>query len=435
MIGYAFVNNEWFICKFEHNNLFITKTKCNKPRIIIEEIKIPENMIFVVCENGSLYYFDKTSSMETKLFSEYYQCMYENLNYYVMKNNYTNFSFGKIRKISLVGGIISAMLQLIDPFKITLCLDSKNISVLFNIKQETSTDLCLLEHGNLILNGDKKFTKYSIDIEFNETNDLSFVYKIIYKMYDFIRFINCDFAPYIQEVEIYTDVLKLDYIDNKINHHFSKITNYNYISNVKDKVENILNYIFTHENCKFNFLSLLDKSEIKFEETNILAEVIDAISPQYDTSLNDSIAEEINIYRTLKGKIKETIANFEKENNLTIDDDKKYFMLGFVEMSKFRQKVEYLLSCYNKYADVYNSFYITLSEDIVKKMSKDIQTERNKIHGNCDVEVKGYIYEVQYVLFGLLIYISNMCDLSYSEIFNLFHKTFECRIQKAIIDK
>lgn len=87
------------------------------------------------------------------------------------------------------------MLQLIDPLKITLCLDSKNISVLFNIKQETSTDLCLLEHGNLILNGDKKFTKYSIDIEFNETNDLSFVYKIIYKMYDFTRFINCDFAP------------------------------------------------------------------------------------------------------------------------------------------------------------------------------------------------------------------------------------------------
>lgn len=34
MIEYAFINNNWLLCKFENNDLYTLKTKCNKPRII-----------------------------------------------------------------------------------------------------------------------------------------------------------------------------------------------------------------------------------------------------------------------------------------------------------------------------------------------------------------------------------------------------------------
>lgn len=437
MIGYVYVNKEWFMCKFEDNDLFITKTKCDKPRIIDGNLEFPSNIIFAMCEDDLFYYFDKSSSVEIKPFSEYYQFIYKNINYFVLRGVYRDFSFGKINKISLVNGTISVMLQLMKPIDVMeFKYKSKKIKIIFNKRQETSMDFCALECGNMLLEDNKIRTKYSIDVEFEETDNIPFVLSVIYKVYDFIRFVNCSYRPYIKTIEVYTSSFTLDYTDKDINCDSLSVGNYSYINNVRNNVCDILNYIFEHDKCKFDFLSLLNKRELKFEDTNILAEVIDAISPQYDPKLNNPISKEIELYKKLKDKIEDTINQFEIENE-KLDADKKNFILNLVEMSKFRQKVEYLLSCYNEFAKEHSSNYVILSENEIIALSKDIQTERNKIHGESydkkgkikHVEPARYFVEVQYVLFGLIIYISKECKLSWPEIFNLFNSAFSYRIK------
>lgn len=438
MIGYAYVNKEWYMCKFDDNDLFITKTKCNKPRIVDNDLEIPSNIIFVMCEDGLFYYFDKSSSVEIKPLSEYYQFVYKSINYFVLKGVYQNFSLGMINKISLVDGTISVMFQLLKPMNIMeFEYKSKKVKIIFNKRQENSMDFCALEYGNVLLEDNKICTKNSIDVEFEATNDIPFVLSVICKVYDFIRFVNCSYRPYIRTIEVYTSSFILEYADKNINYNSLSVGNYSYIGNINDKnIGNIFDYVLKHDECKFDFLSLLNKHELKFEDTNILAEVIDAISPQYDPKLNDPIAKEIVLYEKLKDKIKDTINEFEIENE-KLDAGKKDFIQSLVEMSKFRQKVEYLLSCYNEFAKEYSSNYIILSENEIIAISKDIQTERNKIHGeSCDkkkkakkVEPACYLAEAQYVLFGLILYISKECQLSSSEIFNLFNSVFINRIK------
>lgn len=438
MIGYAYVNKEWYMCKFEDNDLFITKTKCHRPRIIDKDLEVPSNIIFAMCEDDKFYYFDKSSTIEIKPLSEYYQAVYQNINYFVLNGVYQDFSFDKINKISLVDGTISVMLQLMKPIDIMeFEYKSKKIKIIFNKRQETSMDFCALECGNMLLEDNKIRTKYSIDVEFEETDNIPFVLSIIYKVYDFIRFVNCSYRPYIKTIEVYTSSFTLEYIDKDINCNSLSVGNYSYIGNINNKnIGNIFDYVLKHDECKFDFLTLLNKHELKFEDTNILAEVIDAISPQYDPKLNNPIAKEIGLYKNLKDKIEDTINQFEIENE-KLDDNKKNFILSLVEMSKFRQKVEYLLSCYNEFAKKYSSNYVILSENDIIALSKDIQTERNKIHGESHdkkgkikyVEPTRYFVEVQYVLFGLIIYISKECKLSWTEIFNLFNSAFSYRIK------
>lgn len=427
MIGYSFVHDEWYVCKFERTNLYILKTKCEKPRIINGDINAPANIIVAIFEDGRIYYFDKTSTIEIIPCSEYYEYLYCDINYFVLDGQVTNLSFGKIGKVSFVGGVISPMLQLMDSMEFSLLYQSKQLKVLFNKSAVNNEDSCDTDCGKLILESKNYSTKYSIDIEFDETDNFDFIYAVINKMYDFIKFINYDYQPSIQKIEVQDAARVLSYHDRTINYDCAIVSSFSYLGNIKSKIENVLKYVLENECEKFDFLSLLEKKEILFAETNVLAEAIESIVDDRDCNFSGELKQEIDLYVKLKAEIKKTIDNFEKENS-TIDNNKKSFILSLVEMSRFRQKVECLFLEYNKFAQNYPSFYSNISESDIKAISKDIQTERNNIHGNnCHVDSDKYFIEVQYVLFGLLIYISKKCQLDDSEIFNLYNKLFKYR--------
>lgn len=434
MLGKSYVNGGWFLCKFEKGNLYILKTLCSKPFIFHEEINIPPNLIIGFFEDGQILYFDASSSIEINLASEFYHSIYENINYFKSTGLYPDYSFNKASKISLTGGIVSTMLQLMEPTSVDIQYNSKDIKISFNKTQEKNNDSCVLGYGTLMLESEKLYTKYSIDIEFEETNDFKFVINTIYKVYNFLKLFNCNDSPCLQQIEIRTNNFTLNYFDTNINYNCSKIGNYNLIVNIKDNLAKFLQYFFINP-YKFDFLNLLNKNELNFNDTNILTEAIESIAPQYDRNLDDCISREIKMYEKLKETLKSTINQFETNNKFKIDTQKRTFILKLVELSRFRQKIEYLLFCYNKFADTYQQ-YIKLTNKQIQNISKNMQKERNNIHGINEVETpQGYIYEVQYVLFGLILHICFECSLSFSEIFNLYDNVFKNRLHQQKINK
>lgn len=428
MVGYAYIDNNWHVCLFENRKLFILKTRCNRPIALIGDVNIPSNLIFALCEDNFAYYFDTSSSTKTQLFSEYYEYVYSDINYFVLEDVTGDCSLGKIKKISLVGGIIPAMLQSRDVLEFSLPYKSKQLKIIFNRRKENVNDVCDIGIGKMILDSESNLTKYSIDVEFDATDDLGFVYYIINRLYDLVRFINCDYQPYIQKIEVQVETKTLHYFNRNINYDCVKVANHNSIGNIRNKVENTLKFVLKNEKIKYDFLGLLEKKEINFAETNILAEAIESIVDHSDCNFSGELKQEVDLYVKLKAEIKKTIDNFEKENG-ALDNDKKNSILSLIEMARFRQKVEYLLLEYNKFAQNYPSFYSDISEFDIKAISKDIQTERNNIHGNnCHVDPPKYFLEVQYVLFGLIIYIAKKNRLDDSEIFNLYNDSFKHRL-------
>ena len=429
MLGKILIDNDWHICKFEDKNLYILKTSCESPLLINKDnITLPNHIYISLLDNGQIYYFDSNSSIEIRLNSEIYHSMFENINYFALSSLTKEYSLNNVRKISFVGGIVAPMLQLLENISFNLDYKSSPIKIFFNKQQESVEDLCRLDFGYLMLETNNTIVKYSIDIEFDNNNDFGFIYSVIYKIYDFIRLINCDAQPCIFKIEVVTNNFKVDYFDKIINYNCDAVYNFNMIANVKSKLGKILNSIFGKD-YKFDFLECLNRNEILFEDMNMLSQAIDSISPQYDLGLKNSISTEIEKWKKLKDKIKDTINEFEKDNG-KIDSNKKSFILGLIEMSKFRQKIMYLLNEYNKFAEQYSK-YITLSEKQIIEISKDISDERNNIHGNNNhISPNKLIHEIQYILMGLLVFIFLDYGLSYFEIFNLLDSTFHCRIQQ-----
>ena len=433
MLGKIYIDNGWSLCKFDGNDLYILKIRCEKPSIISNRVDLPNNLLIAICEDNCIYYFNIASSIEIKLFSEYYYCCYENINYFVLDGLYFDYSIRNINKVSFVGGTISAMLQLMENNETNngyeIIYASKKLNITFNTSTVENSDSCKLEYGNLLLYSQNVYTKYSIDISFENTKDISFILDVISKIYDFIKFINCNNSPCIQKIEISTDTFILNYFDKSINYNCDKINSYNYLSNVKNHIGTALNF-FLNNSLKFDFLSLLEKNSIDFESTNILSQAIESIVLDNDIECGKILNTKIEKYYELRKEINNTIINFEIANNCKIDNDDRNFILTAVKIPTFRQKVETLLNCYNYYVKNYNKYYYPLNENSIHNISKSISNQRNNIHGEKSHTPDSFIYEIQYVIFGLLIYISKKCGFADGEIFNLYNKIFLHRIQQ-----
>lgn len=429
MLGKIQINNKWFLCQLENNQIYILKANCEKPMVALaDEDFLPESMFKVYTEKG-VYFFDKNFVKEQKCCSEYYYSIIEYTKCF--SSNYeprgSACYLGKCKKVSFKGGVLIPMMQNFEKRKYKLKYGLNEIAISFNKCKRDNDQYCNLEFGRLMLEGKSSVKEYSIDVNI-ETEDLCVIYGIINKMYDFIRLINLDVAPCLSKIEIEMTNLTLEYWDNRVNFDCQQVKKYNYIYNIRNRINNILEFVFNHE-YKYDFFLLLDKDEIGFQDTNILAEAIESISPEYDIHLDDEIAKDIKKYKILKDEIKKTIKLFEDDKG-KIDKDKKNFILSLIEISRFRQKVEFLLRCCNNFAKVYTR-YAYLTDEQILDISRDIQTERNNIHGtNKHINRDKFIYEVQYVMLGLLIYIFKSAGCSDSEIFNLCNHIFCARIQQ-----
>lgn len=435
MIGKTFIDNNWCLCKYANNTLYLLKCTCTKPMFITQEsIKHIENILCVFFENGEIYYFDLHSCIENKVDSDFCYVLYENPSYFVdniLNGNY-NFPFEKIKKVSFINGIISPMLQSSTFSTKTLSFKELELKISFNNNESLIEDTCKLYQGTMLLNSKSSINTYSIDVEFEPINSLSLFGEIIKKIYNFIKIINIDFNPAIEKIIVETEHTKMYYCSNNINIGGSYVYRYNFLSNAKNGLDKILAFSFS-DNANYDFLNLLDKSKFDLNDYYNLAKSIETITPNYDTNNNDEIGNEIKKYSALKSEIKKTIEIFES-NNGNIDTNKKSFILSLVEIPRFRQKIEFILSRYNIFAEQYKS-YVILSNKQILSISKDIQTARNQIHGKeLNLNKNKLVYEVQYVLMGLCLYIFDTCGLEKSDEFNFLNHIFSSRIQQININ-
>lgn len=427
MLGKIFYQFQWRLCIYENKVLDILRNKCDAP-LRFAQTKIPYDLrfIFASFEDGTICFFDLMNATCTINVDEYIDSRFTEPNYFKTdKIDCFNIKkFGGIRKVTFKNGVLKPMLELshIPNFEIEVAGILCNIRL--GIRKRTDNFLCEMKYGSMLSNYPNKITEHCIEVRFNKSVSLDNLNLIIDRLYKLVQFINLDYAAPIGSIEVKTNNGNLLYFKKGINYGQQPIVRYNFIANYKSIIRDLSKIILSNK-YDMSFLSLLDKQNYVDNDYWLLAQSIENnVNLAYINLQSPVLTDEIQLYKDLKTEMESMIEKFENSHG-KIDSHKKDFILSLIEMSRFRQKVEFLYEKFNDFAKN-NHKYKQIEEQDIEELSRQVNDARNSIHAQRKDRFIKERAEIgaNYAIFGMCVYILDECGAEDSHKFNLLQCAF-----------
>lgn len=426
MLGKAFYKGNWHLARFELEKLEILKEKCiDKPLLFKgEEDNLNDNcLITAILEDGKIYVFDINSGFKEEGFSEYFLIVICKINYFISRTvDTTRFKgVNSIKKLVFVNGILKPMLELSNPLTIDVDFDNVKSHVKFYVEDYKNNLLFEMgQHSKMLTANPNIEQEYKMSIEFESNIDLNLLNCIIDYSIKFISFFNFDLSPYINKIVIETEDNSFLYYKNSVNYKEKYIRKWNYLNNCNTKcIINMLENI-KEEKYDISFINLLNLEQININDVRSLAKSIESIGNEND--LTNKVKEEILIYKKLKNEIKQTIEDFENDNNFKIEEQKRSFILSLIEIPRFRKKVTNILSKYNNFSKKYQK-YVALTDEEIDEYSKILSDLRNSIHGKVTTITDKELQVIYLTILALYLYLLDEfnCDNKFNLVQMIFN--------------
>lgn len=426
MLGKAFYKGNWHLVRFEHEKLEILKDKCiDKPLLFRgEEANLNDDrLITAILEDGKIYVFDINSGFKEEGFSEYFLIVICKINYFISRTvDTTRFKgVNSIKKLVFVNGILKPMLELSNPLTIDVDFDNVKSHVKFYVEDYKNNLLFEMgQHSKMLTANPNIEQEYKMSIEFESNIDLNLLNCIIDYSIKFISFFNFDLSPYINKIVIETEDNSFLYYKNSVNYKEKYIRKWNYLNNCNTKcIINMLENI-KEEKYDISFINLLNLEQININDVWSLAKSIESIGNEND--LTNKVKEEILIYKKLKNEIKQTIEDFENDNNFKIEEQKRSFILSLIEIPRFRKKVTNILSKYNNFSKKYQK-YVALTDEEIDEYSKILSDLRNSIHGKVTTITDKELQVIYLTILALYLYLLDEfnCDNKFNLVQMIFN--------------
>ena len=426
MLGKAFYKGNWHLARFELEILEILKEKCiDKPLLFKgeEDNLNDERLITAILEDGKIYVFDINSGFKEEGFSEYFLIVICKINYFISRTvDTTRFKgVNSIKKLVFVNGILKPMLELSNPLTIDVDFDNVKSHVKFYVENYKNNLLFEMgQHSKMLTANPNIEQEYKMSIEFESNIELNLLNCIIDYSIKFISFFNFDLSPYINKIVIETEDNSFLYYKNSVNYKEKYIRKWNYLNNCNTKcIINMLGNI-KEEKYDISFINLLNLEQININDVWSLAKSIESIGNEND--LTNKVKEEILIYKKLKNEIKQTIEDFENDNNFKIEEQKRSFILSLIEIPRFRKKVTNILSKYNNFSKKYQK-YEALTDEEIDEYSKILSNLRNSIHGKVTTITDKELHVIYLTILALYLYLLDEfnCDNKFNLVQMIFN--------------
>ncbi|MBQ8392539.1 MAG: hypothetical protein IJX51_02095 [Clostridia bacterium] len=431
MLGKIYYKSDWYLMRFRNGNLEILHEKCVNPPLKMkgkEEKLQNERILCAVLENYKIYYFDIASGEMDSLKNEHILLKIKSINYFEYDDIGRNVCENVIsfNKVSFINGVLKPMIEAsnIKPFEVVM--NGIGVKVQFVVEEHENEQLIELnEYSKLIPSNRNIEYEYKIELSFQQTIGIDLLNDIIKSVNKFIGFYNFDYYPYIQKIRVETNTDKFYYFTLQVNYKEKYIKRWNYVQNCpEDILKRMMVEISNEEKYDIGFLKLLNIDNLITDDIWCLSKSIDKMGKEYDLNLDDELSKEIQLYKKLRENIKQSIAQFEKDNS-KIDNDKKSFILSMIEMASFRQKIGYFLQEYNQFAENYEK-YRKLTTTEIQTISKKLQDLRNTIHGKESSIDEEDIDSIRLIVFALYYHILKSFGVKTGNAFNLLQHIFMC---------